>query len=472
MKHQRILETVVIVTAVCGASSARAVEPGAVAATASPVRTITEFAKIRPSDGYPVAFGASIAVSGNDLVVGAPGYITEEGVVGTAYVFHRVGPKWIETGKLVPNFEQIDGEDFGLSVAIEGDFIVVGAPHIMPDVIGGGGYGRAFIFRRDERGTPDDPLDDEWWEDAELRTPDEIRYGDNFGYSVSIGDGLVLIGRIGDSQTSGSAYLYRRVNGVWSHVASLDPSDTALGDSFGDGVSLSGGVALVGASTRSDYGTHSGAAYVFREADGVWLEQTKLTPSDAASYDHFGGSDFIAGAYAVVGAYDDDDGGASSGSVYAFTDGESPWGNETKLVALDAEPSDHFGQAVSSNGASILVGAPGKNSNHGAAYLFRRTAEHWVEERKLTASDPRAGLVLGASVAVGERHVFAGAQEAVYAYVLSDAATSLLDFSLLQTCFRDEERGLEMECANVDFVPDARIDLGDFNELLATLAGP
>ena len=147
-------------------------------------RTVTEFAKITASDGIPGdAFGASIAVSGDDLVVGAPGYVTKEGVVGAAYVFRRSGPRWIETARLFPQFGGLDGEDFGLSVAINGDFIVVGAPHIIAGSIGGG-YGRAFVFRRQDPGTPDDPLDDQWWQDAHLTSPDELRYGDEFDLSV------------------------------------------------------------------------------------------------------------------------------------------------------------------------------------------------------------------------------------------------------------------------------------------------
>jgi len=153
MNHKPLLEVIAVAVAVWGVHAVRAAEPKATAGTATPTRVVTEFAKITPSDGYPMAFGASIAASADDLVVGAPNFITTDGVVGTAYVFHRVGPKWIEIGKLFPNFGGIDGEDFGLTVAIEGDYIVVGAPHIITAAVGGG-YGRAFIFRRDYRVAP------------------------------------------------------------------------------------------------------------------------------------------------------------------------------------------------------------------------------------------------------------------------------------------------------------------------------
>jgi len=477
MKLCGICKTCALIVAALICKAALAAEPVGVAGASTPTRSVTEFAKITPSDGYPVAFGASIAASGDDLVVGAPGYITEDGVVGTAYVFHRVGPKWIEIGKLRPEFEGIDGEDFGLTVAIEGDYIVVGAPHIIGGVVGGG-YGRAFIFRRDDRGTPDDPLDDQWWQDAELRTPDEIRFGDLFGRSVAISDGVVLIGRPGSSQTSGSAYLYRRMDNVWRHVGSLNPSDATYDDRFGDAVSLSAGFALVGAPHRSDFGIRSGAAYAFREIAGAWVQESKLTAKNAAAFDFFGNAVSLAHDTAVVGAQGQDVPASGAGAAYVFVKGECAWSTETQLLGGDTNGTDGFGQAVATNGHWAVIGAPGKEdasiiADHvGATYLFRRDGARWSEQRKLTASDPRAGLVLGASTAVGKRYAFAGAQEVAYVYVLPDASRTLRDSALMQTCFRDEERGLETECVRFDLIPDDLIDYRDFIEFLARLAGP
>lgn len=94
-----------------------------------------------------------------------------------------------------------------------------------------------------------------------------------------------------------------------------------------------------------------------------------------------------------------------------------------------------------------------------------------MEKQKLVASD-RPTNTLGVSVAVDERYAFAGAREAVYVYVIPSAATSLREFASFQACFRGEERGFFTECARFDLVADGRIDLRDFNELMATLAGP
>jgi hypothetical protein len=363
----------------------------------------------------------------------------------------------------------INGEDFGLSVAIEGDYIVIGAPHVIAGFQGG--HGRAFNFRRYDRGTPDDPLDDVWGEDAWLTSPDERRDGDHYGRSVSISEGAVLVGRPGDEHISGSAYLYRKENEVWRHVGSLSPSDSVLSDQFGKAVSLSGPVALVGAPQRSDDGTGSGAAYIFRESGGAWLEEAKLTASDGALGDFLGATVSIAGDYAVAGAYGDDDAGPSSGSAYAFEGAGNAWSNETKLTASDAVSNDSFGQAVAANGDMILVGAP-RDDFFGAAYLFVRKCDQWVEERKLVASNRPSPDIVGASVALSERYAFTSAAGKVYVFVLPSAAKSLRDFSAFQLCFRAEDQQLSNECEALDLAPDGRIDGSDLSEFLALFAGP
>jgi len=416
-----------------------------------PTRTVTEFAKITASDGIPGAFGASIAVSGDDLVVGAPGYITKEGVVGAAYVFRRSGPRWIETAQLFPQFGGMDGEDFGLSVAIDGDLIVVGAPHIIGGQIGGG-YGRAFIFRRQDPGTPHDPFDDLWWQDAHLMSPDELRWGDNFGMSVAVSDGAVLIGRPGWDFTTGSAYIYRRVSDVWVHDASLNPSDSRINDDFGGAVSLNGSLALVGARNY-DGASYSGAAYIFGKTEGVWLEEGKLSPSDPAFLGDFGRSVCLSDRYAVVGA---------QFKAYVYGEHDGWWGEEQLTVPGS---TNDFALRVASDSDVIL-----SSDTNGIAHLFCRDGNAWTHCRKLTTS---VGAQLGFRVAVGDTYAFVnGSYETVYVYVTPRATKNLRDFAAFQTCFSNQQSECPTECEQVDLVPDGWVNLVDFDEFLATFAGP
>ena len=218
--------------------------------------------------------------------------------------------------------------------------------------------------------------------------------GDQFGTSVAVSDGTVLVGAPFDDDMgtdSGSAYLF----GPDGTETKVTASDGASGDRFGDSVALSGGTALVGARDDNDKGSNSGSAYLFAP-DGT---ETKLTASDGESGDAFGTSVALSGDTALVGAQGDDDKGLSSGSAYLF-DAD---GTETKLTASDGAILNFFGISVALSGGTALVGAPGSSS--GSAYLFDADG---TQAQKLTASDG-AGDEFGTSVALSGDTALVGA---------------------------------------------------------------
>lgn len=116
--------------------------------------------------------------------------------------------------------------------------------------------------------------------------------------------------------------------------AKLTASDGAAFDLFGGSVSISGDTAVVGSRGDDDAGADSGSVYVFVRSGTTWTEQAKLTASDAASFDGFGFSVAVSGDTAVVGSRRDDDAGTSSGSAYVFV----PETNQPPLVAVDTDP--------------------------------------------------------------------------------------------------------------------------------------
>jgi len=233
---------------------------------------------------------------------------------------------------------------------------------------------------------------------------------DRFGKSVSIsGDGkTVLVGAYtkGDNNTeSGAAYVYKLVGGAWQETK-LVASDVSDGDHFGNSVSISddGTTAIVGAVYNDDFGSDSGSAYMYTFVSGAWQE-TKLLASDGAASDFFGTSVSISGdgITAIVGAFGDDDNGSDSGSAYMYTLVSGAW-QETKLLASDGTNGDYFGNSVSisGDGATAIVGATyssGNNSNSGSAYTFKFIDGAW-QETKLLASDGASGDNFGTSVSI------------------------------------------------------------------------
>ena len=259
--------------------------------------------KLLASDGEDYDyFGWSVATSGNTVIVGAPYDFLNRG----AYVYRFDGTDWIETKLTASDGTVWIHENFGTSVAVYGDTVVIGAPG---DSELGGLSGSAYVYRF--VGTE--------WHETKLTASDGASE-DRFGSSVAVSGDYVVVGAWGDDDNgsyTGSAYIYY-FGGTSYTGTKLTASDGAQGDSFGHSVAISGDYVVVGAWGGDDNGNSSGSAYVYSLVNGFWQETSKLTASDGAEGDKFGWSVAVDGDTVVVGAYGDDDDGSSSGSAYIY----------------------------------------------------------------------------------------------------------------------------------------------------------
>ncbi len=241
---------------------------------------------------------------------------------------------------------------------------------------------------------------------------------DLFGNSVSVFANTAVIGAEEDDVNgtdSGSAYVFSYDGSSWLKEQKLLASDGNNGDHFGRSVGISGEAAVIGAEYDDANGEDSGSAYVFRYDGSSWVEEQQLLASDGSMWDYFGCSVAISGEVAVVGAYADDDNGASSGSAYVFRYNEPNWVEEQKLLPSDGSNDCYFGCSVAVSGDVVVVGArndPQVGSDPcGTAYVFRYNSSSWVEEQKLLASGGNVGDRFGYSVAVSGDVAVIGADE-------------------------------------------------------------
>ena len=180
--------------------------------------------------------------------------------------------------------------------------------------------------------------------------------------------------------------------GIWSAVR-LTASNRTNADQFGGTVAIDGDTVVVGALNwdgARQNADNDGGAFVFTKPSGGWTNTTEtavLTASDNANQDNFGVAVAVDGDTVVVGALLDDDNGNDSGSVYLFTKPSGGWvdASETmKLTAPDGAAGDNFGDSVAAGGGRVIVGAPGDDSETGAAYVF--SIPTWTA---ITGSGPR-----------------------------------------------------------------------------------
>jgi hypothetical protein len=376
---------------------------------------MTEEAKLIASDGeIGDAFGISVSLRGDVLAVGASGFDDNGDNSGAAYVFRLQGGTWVQEQKLLAS-DGNPGDRFGEAVSVSDNVVVIGAlldrdvAHIA---------GAAYVFR----------YNGSTWVEEQKLTASDAAIGDLFGTSACIDGDTLIIGAPskGLVARSGSAYIFRYEGSSWVEKQKLVASDTDGNDDFGHSVSLSGNVAVVG---EPEYGVkfpspETGSAYVFRLENDLWVEEAKLTASDAAPDDWFGISVAVDGEVVLVGSLLDDDQGARSGSAYVYRFDGATWIEEQKLLASDGASCDMFGSAVSLCGDVAVVGAHGDSHSGiqftGSAYVFRFNGITWQEVEKLTASDAAGSDLFGHAVSVEGGVVAASAAasspESVYVY--------------------------------------------------------
>ena len=380
-----------------------------------------------PDGGIPAvvhsdAFGHTVALSGNHVLVGAPkaNRVGPDGdkvlQAGTFYAFVRNKDNWEpQRGeKFNPKDVAKVSDHFGASASMSGNTAVIGAPG-RDDA--GENSGAAYIF----------VLSGNWEEQAKLIANDGAK-GDGFGTAVSISRGKVIVGAPDDDDggtSSGSAYIFVGKGKTWTQQAKLTAKDAAPSDEFGISVSISGNTAIVGAATHSHGGIdRSGAAYIFVGDGETWTQQAKLTAKDAAPRDRFGTSVAIHGLSTMIGAPRSDGVGSDSGAAYVFVGNGETWTQQAKLTPKDAEKFGQFGFSVSIIGNVALVGAYkvddrdhqfGDAKDAGAAYSFMHEGGSWIEKVKLTPRSPEGLLPrnpfrFGISVFIDRKFAIVGAE--------------------------------------------------------------
>jgi hypothetical protein len=312
--------------------------------------------------------------------------------------------EWTPPGIVTEDFKLVAsngemGDEFGYSVAVSGSLAVIGARYNDSTAYIAGA---AYIFRFDGS---------TWTEEAQLLASDGYEH-DELGYSVASSGDVVVVGAVMNDELGynvGAAYVYRYDGTSWVEEAKLMASDGDVGDYFGYSVSISNDVALIGAPFDEHDAGDAGSAYLFRYNGTSWVEEAKLTASDASTMDGFGISVSISGNSAVIGADYDNEMGDRSGSAYVFRYNGISWGEEAKLYASDGAANDNFGRSVSISGKVVLIGSyfdDDSGDQSGSAYIFRYGGSSWGEETKLLASDGHTNQRFGRSVSIsGDRAV-------------------------------------------------------------------
>lgn len=311
---------------------------------------------------------------------------------GSSYIFQNIAGTWLQVKKIVAS-DRDAGDTFGSSVAISGTYAIVGARSESEDASGENTLdmaGSAYVFKNNngnwnqvqkivasERGASD------WFGWSVAMSGDYAIIG------AQREDHDVLEGNM--VFEAGSAYIFHNVAGTWSQVQKIVASDRGSQDRFGWDVAISDNHAIVGAYWEDEdleganHLTDAGSAYIFKNFAGSWLEIQKIVASDRGYEDFFGHSVAISGDYIVVGAMFEDEGTPGSlsfsdaGSAYIYRNVSGNWTEVQKIAAEDREDYDWFGTSVAISADYVFVGALNEDedalggnsiSNAGSVYIF------------------------------------------------------------------------------------------------------
>lgn len=330
--------------------------------------------------------------------------------------------KSLEYEKLLPD-DITTYSQFGQSVAIEGDVLVIGS---FKDkcLNGEPNCGSVTVYTfNNTTGIYD--------ETKTLRANDEKKYN-HFGCSVAISGNTLVIGSYKDddlASNSGAVYVFEKLSfQTWLNswqATKLKAPNGHVNDYFGFSVDISDNAIIIGSYADDTKSNNAGSAYLFfKPSSGFWVNSSikkfKITAPNSQANDLFGYSVAIDKSRIIIGAYADDvDGVSNAGSAhlfgYYYFRGILRVYHQKQLTAIDPNAYANFGRSVDILGSSIIIGADGNDENglgSGAAYIFNKDpSASWSElsfAKKLMPRDGKSGNWFGYDVAISQNTIVVG----------------------------------------------------------------
>ncbi|HMI90734.1 MAG TPA: hypothetical protein VK509_05190 [Polyangiales bacterium] len=394
--------------------------------------------------------GWDVDIDGNTVVVGAPGDLDSGPArAGSAYVFVRNGASWEQQARLAGDINEA-GDFFGASVAVAGDTIAVGASgegNAAPDVTR---RGAVYVFTRSGgTWTKQARLQASNGEAYDFFGQDVSLADDTLAVSAFYEDSSqqgvsTTAPTTNGADASGAAYIFTRTSGSWTQRMYIKASQSAAGDEFGTTLALSRDptgalyTLVVGAPVDAVGATnYAGSVSIFRGSGASWTEEAVKTSSAPESYGAYGQSVAIDGDSIVVGAARE----GTKGAFYVYHRSSGAWQPRGPFSQSAGSDYDYYGGAVAISGSMIAIGASEEDSsgtgvtasadelatNSGAIYLYSfandfitLTRSYYVKSERVDPDDS-----FGTSIAMSGTAVVVGARrEASNAVTVGGDATN------------------------------------------------
>ena len=333
-------------------------------------------AALKASDAADAdGFGASMAMDGSTLVVGA---IRQADRHGAVYVFQRSGTAWRQTARLVAP-DGAEGDGFGAAVVVHGDEMLVAAPGRRKNV------GAVYAFHRS--GTS--------WSPSGVLEGDSTMSQPSFGAAVALAGDQALVGAPGAADRKGQVLVYTRAATGWTSAGTLSPANLEANDRFGSTLVAHGTRVLAGAPRAANA---TGAVLIFeRDSSGAWKEQSRLVAFQATRLQGFGAAVAADGDQLLVGAPQDD---GLRGALYHFDRGTDGWTSSRKIIMERRDRGDLLGASLDVRGNVAAAGIVGVDHGTGGVLILERDPQTnaWRQQAVLKGPPEAYASITGKEV--------------------------------------------------------------------------
>ena len=364
-------------------------------------------------------FGSAVAMNDDYMLIGS---YNAQGVslsdVGKVYVWKKSYSTFSDYQILAPNL-QSTSMNFGSSVTIQDNFLMVGAPNRFFN--SKEKAGSVYYYKYNGGTAKWGILNNGPYKEDELIQHGTPAAFDRFGCSISVDGNYMIIGASGKGGGGkGKACIYKYQSNNWVFVKDIVGSTSANNDEFGHKVQVLGNLAYASAPNHN---TNRGIIYIFNRTNGGsdnWGEIQKVVIENAYINTYFGNDFCFGSSWGIIGSKRSNTLEGQAYFIY-YNSSTERWGTqgitdyqpEQTVTASDGAPNDMFGYAVSLNGNDAIVGAykkKGDGTNEtGGAYIYKYTGEnYWELHKQLNGNDIAQNDEYGISVFMHNKYAMVG----------------------------------------------------------------
>jgi len=336
-------------------------------------------------------FTAAISISEEYAVISAAGKENK----GYIYVYEKVNNGWEFLQSMTGSATQSNSV-FGESVAISGEYIMVGSLETFNANVG---QGVVYVFK----------LTNGLFEEVDIITADDGSANDQFGISIAIDNNTMVVGAINaevnNQNNAGAIYVYVLENGDWNFQAKLTASNVTAWDFFGFAIDIHGD-RIVATADPFPFEDGEGTAYTYIRTGSIWNFEVALQPSISAIGSRFGISVALDDDDLLVGAsYHDLVDGTENGVVHHYRSDNNMWQPVDIFTSEQKNDFNTFGHKLSLHNEILIVGTEFANE----AYVFKQNdGISFKQELILESSDNQSSSSFGKTVAVNSNFIFIG----------------------------------------------------------------